>query len=125
MSGHRYFSLPSSHHIRLFQLEPVEKTSRISITLSIWELTEALEYAAISYVWGNSEAAIPIHIEGNVVVVRENCYCELSQLQHQCLSEFYWMGTLCINQSSIEEKNAQVAIMAEIYSRPQCVVASL
>lgn len=33
-----------------------------------------------------------------------------------------WADAVCINQSNVAEKNVQVAMMADIYSRSKCVV---
>jgi hypothetical protein len=56
--------------------------------------------------------------------ITENLYNGLTRLRPQPGSEplLLWVDTICINQADVEERNAQVVIMANIYKKAPRVV---
>ena len=75
-----------------------------------------LPYETISYVWGDAS------IRGSVVV--DNCELDvpassesvLRRLRLPAHDRLVWLDAVCVNQGDPEERNHQVAMMADIYS---------
>lgn len=88
------------------------------------------DYAALSYVWGESHsyARKPILVNGREIFVGKNLEVALRVL---CASpEFVdgyklWIDALCINQEDLEERGHQIAKMRDIYSNAWTVIAWL
>lgn len=54
-----------------------------------------------------------------------NCEAVLYHLRHRARSRLLWVDSICINQSSDEEKSQQVQIMGEIYLQAKRVIVWL
>ncbi|KAK3719082.1 hypothetical protein LTR37_004646 [Vermiconidia calcicola] len=65
--------------------------------------------------------------------VGETCYYALWQVRYRCIKdrnwndapEYFWIDALCIDQANLDEKSHQVALMTEIYSKAERVLASV
>ncbi|KAH7071472.1 heterokaryon incompatibility protein-domain-containing protein [Paraphoma chrysanthemicola] len=71
-------------------------------------------YIAGSYVWGLLQLEEHIQVNGQLFSIRQNLYSFLSA----CRAEaplLLWLDAICIDQSSIEERNHQVRMMDVIY----------
>ena len=95
-------------------------------------------YVALSYTWGDPiwrsegpdsdegktylDAEHEIVCNGVPFLVRKNLYVVLFRLR--CLSgaERFWIDALCIDQDNVAERNAQVAMMGEIYDKAGSVL---
>ena len=82
-------------------------------------------YVCISYTWGSTVGDNFIYLNGHRFPVRETAYALLQSLYVHRINDPFWIDSICIDQTSIAEKNHQVAIMADIYSRAACVLAWL
>lgn len=80
-------------------------------------------YYAISYTWGHNEDPRTITINGHDFVVSQNCYYALWQARLHYKNCSIWIDVICINQTDLSEKSAQVAIVGEIYRQASCVLA--
>jgi hypothetical protein len=49
------------------------------------------------------------------LLVTPNCASALKQLRPETKSRTLWIDSICIDQFNIEERNAQVKLMGEIY----------
>lgn len=93
-----------------------------------WEtvsLDYAPDYTAVSYTWGlQSPRDLELSRQTAGLRLTENLSSAML-----CLGSIapglYWFDALCINQEDDEEKTAQVAMMRDIYSKAQRVVAYL
>ncbi|KAI4276228.1 MAG: hypothetical protein LQ337_002627 [Flavoplaca oasis] len=97
---------------------------KIAAELEIYPLREAKPYIALSYTWGNApcnsrlaKAMYDIVLNDRCFKVQENLYDALTYLAHrvrrkECL---FWVDAICINQSDVEERNAQIQHMEYIY----------
>jgi hypothetical protein len=89
-----------------------------------------LSYAAISYTWGEPSDTTWIYVNDIPVTIRKNCHYALWQIRRQLLLRrpayaHFWIDSLCINQADVEEKSAQVSMMADIYERAFVVYACI
>jgi hypothetical protein len=97
------------------------------------------KYAAISYTWGNpfpegeDESGVKdwdtpsqyILCNEERFYIRQNLYDGLQELVRRAMFGFYWIDFICINQQDLLERNAQVAIMGEIFGSASEVICWL
>ncbi|KAH7082833.1 heterokaryon incompatibility protein-domain-containing protein [Paraphoma chrysanthemicola] len=124
--NHRYHALsPELREIRLLTLSPGEREEPIKCSLSTVSLTDELIYDALSYVWGKYEAQSPsIELDGNNFTVTPNLYSALRHIREpvgkDCMN--LWVDAVCINQNDLDERNAQVSMMRDIYASAARVI---
>ena len=86
------------------------------------------DYRAVSYEWGPSSPLRRIYIDGQPLKVRQNLYAFLETFRtrlfkfqsnglYEAETQWLWIDQICINQTVITERNHQVRLMSEIYSR--------
>ena len=117
--------LNPAQDLRLLHIKPGRDDATVDCSLSVFDLRTAPIYAAISYTWGDPQPTRTITINGNTVQVGINCHYALWQVRQKSRATYYWIDALCIDQSNMDEKNRQVQIMNEIFSRAGCVLVSL
>jgi hypothetical protein len=83
-------------------------------------------YEALSYTWGppfeNQQLRDQlIKLCGAPFQVTGNLYDALKRLRLRHETRYLWVDAICINQSNINERNSQVAIMSKIYAYSQTV----
>lgn len=115
----------SQGEVRLFILTPGEEDKPIAGTLAHTYLRAPDPYQALSYTWGSSAIQVPISINGHPFMVNGNLYAALLELREQNKETVVWIDAICINQADIEERNAHVPMMHEVYSRAAQVVVWL
>lgn len=119
MHEHTYFShepLPdSSSCIRL--LEILQGHDQIIYDLTTWTVSDAPQYHALSYTWGNPTLTTSITVNGRALQVRRNRAYVLQQAFASKASKYYWIDAISIDQPSTQEKNHEVAMMAKLYTR--------
>ncbi|PMD23285.1 hypothetical protein NA56DRAFT_644186 [Hyaloscypha hepaticicola] len=111
-----YRPLLKAGEFRLLHLLPGQFGENIQCTLAHKSLTELPHYFAVSYTWGAPELAREVEVDGITIPVRENLFQLLQHLRQPHSSLVLWIDALCIDQSSILEKNIQVPLMGQIYS---------
>lgn len=79
-------------------------------------------YEALSYVWGARNGTVPIICDKQTLLITPNCESALRHLRHKFTRRVLWIDAICIDQQSVQEKNSQVSLMGEIYTRAQRVV---
>ncbi|KAF2827086.1 HET-domain-containing protein, partial [Ophiobolus disseminans] len=115
--------------IRLLKLLPcANRDAPIRAHLSHFRLDHdnPTDYEALSYVWGAPGSEDTIHIGESVIQIRQNLGTAIRQLRcsrHATIT--IWIDAICINQGDMTEKNHQVSMMGEIYSRASQVVVWL
>ncbi|KUI69487.1 Heterokaryon incompatibility protein 6, OR allele [Cytospora mali] len=121
-----------SSYIRLLTINNLEldetRPTSVSCELTTWPITEAPEYLAISYTWGDERHLTTILVNGKPMQVRRNCEYALQQAKWydgprrpQRLQ--YWVDAICVNQMDSKEKGHQLAIMGTIYKNAERVLA--
>ena len=133
---YNYSSCPLTKpkHIRVLTVRQGFTGDTIECTLTPRPLTnpestspidQVLPYEALSYHWGSGEASfkVKIYTEGfpGFFRVRPNLHAALNQLRLRDRPRRLWIDAICINQDDNDEKNAQVSLMADVYSKAQSV----
>jgi len=73
------------------------------------------QYEALSYVWGDMKAPVPIKVDGTMLRIGRSLRRALLALRLPDAPRIIWVDAMCINQEDIDERASQVAIMREIY----------
>jgi len=82
-------------------------------------------YAAISYVWGDANARVPIICDGKIVKVTVNLADGLRHIRDHTEFRFVWADAICIDQEDDVEKGHQVKRMGMVYEHAVEVVVWL
>ncbi|KAK6951771.1 hypothetical protein Daesc_006294 [Daldinia eschscholtzii] len=114
-----YKTLPSPRHIRLLRLYGGKKSEEVSCELFIVSLDEVLSFEALSYTWGNPLPRMPVRCSGKTTEIGQSLHSALRYLRHESNIRILWADALCINQEDIQERNAQVRLMGEIYGKAE------
>ncbi|KAI1431465.1 heterokaryon incompatibility protein-domain-containing protein [Xylaria sp. CBS 124048] len=114
------------NEIRLLVIEPpVTEDTRIRCRLenaSLFDL--ALEFAALSYHWGDHAVVKRIMLDGDLVPITFNLYKALEEMRRRGIYRV-WADDLCINQHDDEERSQQVLRMGAIYRSASMVFAHI
>ncbi|KAJ4986803.1 heterokaryon incompatibility protein [Stagonosporopsis vannaccii] len=113
--------------IRLLEIHPSHGAhdTLVHCTLSTHTLGDTLDYAALSYVWGDAGITRGVVVNGQTVQVTRNLAEALAQLRRAKGVLCLWADALCIDQSNAEEKGLQVQMMGAIYQSARAVLAWL
>lgn len=88
--------------------------------------TTQVQYEAISYAWGEEEASEKLSIYGTKppesIKVRPNVDTMFRYLRSPTKQRCLWIDALCINQGDLDEKNAQVKFMGEVYKQAKAII---
>ena len=118
--------LLKSDSIRLVRFRAVSST--VFCNLFVADLSSSPDYIALSYTWGNpfppsdpdfAHFERPdriIRVNGFEVTVTANLFDALIALWRVDADAAFWIDALCIDQTNNGERQAQVAIMGDIYS---------
>jgi hypothetical protein len=110
--------------IRVLQPLPGDISDPLSCTLENYADATAQGWTCLSYTWGTEPATKEIKINGISFLVRSNVYDFLKEARRQGLTNL-WIDSICINQSNMEERNAQVELMSRIFSDAKLVMVWL
>jgi hypothetical protein len=86
------------------------------------------DYAALSYVWGDSTSTNQIVINGKTTPVGRNLEIALRALSKQPVFQDglkLWVDAICINQGDGQEQGHQIGKMRDIYGNAQTVIGWL
>ncbi|KAK4990189.1 hypothetical protein LTR50_002663 [Elasticomyces elasticus] len=112
-----------SKEIRVLMLEPGDASDRLICRLETWPLSADNDYEALSYTWGGQTPDVPIECDGCRVLVTRNLDIALRHFRHQYAGvRKLWMDAICIDQSNLKEREAQVSIMKDIYHLAKTVL---
>lgn len=114
-----YQELPNhASHMRILRLLPGTAEDMIICELSQMTLEEMAEqYVAVSYTWGTAESLRKIIVDGKRFDVRLNLYKLLRAFRRPEQCRTLWLDAICIDQSSLVERNHQVGLMGQIFSK--------
>ncbi|KAK3697716.1 hypothetical protein LTR37_017298 [Vermiconidia calcicola] len=121
---YEYSPLPGRDWIRLLKLlTGTADGSPVIASLEEHQLDDGIvEYTSLSYSWGRNkdgDASLnhTIGVDGRKLNVTENLHDCLLQLVREDAPPLLWVDAVCIHQADVGERNAQVAMMADIYKR--------
>ena len=118
MNAYQYRPLPSGDpHIRLIKLHPGPNTGEITCSVFQCVLTEAPEYEAVSYCWGDPEDKTTITCDGKSLQIPSALRPFLLRTRAKGRERSLWIDSICINQLDNKEKAAQVREMHRVYQK--------
>jgi hypothetical protein len=109
--------------IRVIELQPGPNHTPLSCALKHHHLrSEDCRFEALSYCWGDSTDRSIITCNDTPFPVTKSLFGALKALRYEADLRTVWIDAICINQEDIDERNAQVQLMAKIYETAQEVV---
>ncbi|KAE8440370.1 hypothetical protein EG329_008322 [Mollisiaceae sp. DMI_Dod_QoI] len=117
--------------IRQLILHPGQYEDELSGDLRVESLDsegKAVEYEALSYVWGkNSSEPDPprLGLGSARLEITPNLDQALRHLRDEHQPRTFWVDAVCINQKNTHERNQQVAMMRTVYEKAARVVVWL
>ena len=120
-----YRKLDHAREIRIIRLYQGGTTNDLRCILTHELLDNIQPFEALSYVWGSAERTKDVLVNDEIKLsITENLHSALSDLSASGERRI-WVDAICIDQSNVSERNAQVALMGEIYSKAQEVLIYL
>ena len=103
--------------IRLLHIKPSLKLKeQPQCLLETVSLDDNPQFEALSYAWGDPNLTRPIRLENREWYATNNLEAGLRYLRSPSEDMVIWVDALCIDESSIDERNSQVLLMKTIYS---------
>lgn len=100
----------------MLALEPGEFSDPLKGTLVVCDLQSlSLDYEALSYVWGSGYPNCYIDIDTSPMRIMGTLDDALRHLRRKTGARYIWADSICIDQSSIEERSRQVSLMTDVY----------
>ncbi|EME81178.1 uncharacterized protein MYCFIDRAFT_140675, partial [Pseudocercospora fijiensis CIRAD86] len=115
----------AAKYIRLLRARSRHDADVLVFELAEHPIDDLPPYTAISYAWGPDSERHKIVINEKYFDVRSNAREALQQTCRDDLEWYIWMDSICINQEDLEEKSAQVEMMADIYRAASLVYACI
>lgn len=115
-----YEQLDGEGQIRLLKISQELTEGRIDCQLVTADL-RSCQYVVLSYRWGTAPVTHEILLNGHTFNVRPNLWEFLDVIRKQ-EGVALWIDALCINQTDLNERNAQVGIMGDIFRSAGMVV---
>ncbi|KAF4988142.1 hypothetical protein FDECE_15172 [Fusarium decemcellulare] len=103
--------------IRLVELQPGKSTENIQCSIARVDINEAGDFEALSYTWGDLNNLQTIGCGSGTLSITISLYEALIHLRYEDKPRVLWADAVCIDQSNIPERNAQVARMRDIYAQ--------
>jgi hypothetical protein len=107
-----------------FIVVDIDKGDRYNI-IDISPRPTRIQYTALSYTWGDAPADCIIELNGQPFHVRRNLWDFLDRARKADFVWYLWIDALCIDQSTVRERNHQVALMGKMYSQAREVLVWL
>lgn len=121
MDCYKYKTLDTDAlHIRLVKLHalpPGSKDGEITCSIGEYSLSEAPEYEALSYCWGDANNQITLACDGKTLKVPASLRPFLLRTRAKGRERILWIDSICINQVDDREKGSQVQEMHTIYRK--------
>ncbi|KAM0307422.1 hypothetical protein ACHAPM_000137 [Fusarium culmorum] len=124
-----YPKLTQPSHIRILELLPAPREKALEGRLLVVDVDKPPAYEALSYTWADASndsslcQRIFIGHGNRALPITSSCHQGLRHLRKELGSVFIWVDSVCINQSDLEERSYQVAMMDDVFSRANVVHA--
>ncbi|ORY06244.1 heterokaryon incompatibility protein-domain-containing protein [Clohesyomyces aquaticus] len=112
-----YKPLPRGDFVRYLVLRPGNGNAPLECGLHVSRLKKMPFFEAISYVWGEQTREHDIRCDGCTLKITTNLQAALRRMRHPTRARKLWADSICIDQESTTEKNHQVALMSQIFSK--------
>jgi hypothetical protein len=123
---YEYTTLIEPHSFRVLELQPTRKrTADLTIRLLEVSINMPPNFEALSYAWESQSLDQSISCDREALLISATCKAALLRLRRKTRSRLLWIDQICINQTCVKEKNHQVAIMGEIYSKAKITIVWL
>ena len=105
--------------IRLLHVLPGSWNMPLRTQIKTASLLDELHYKALSYVWGQENEKCEIFIDDSKLVIKPRLFTVLVRVRAHGGDQvqILWVDALCIDQNNTLERNHQVSLMHEIYSK--------
>ncbi|KAI9667884.1 MAG: hypothetical protein M1821_000703 [Bathelium mastoideum] len=129
-TSYKFKALTSSRSIRILELAPAQRFDAL-IKFSLREVcleTVHLSnnrFDALSYVWGSAKRDVLTYCDGGVILITLNCEVALRRLRRKHRNRRLWIDAICIDQQNDKERNDQVPLMRDVYSRARTTIVWL
>lgn len=114
-------------HIRIVTILPEEYIAPLQCIISEYPSQRSPAYEALSYAWGHPDAQSEVRhvmtLNGQQFDISSTLEQALRRLRRPDVARAMWIDRICINQTNKDERNAQVAIMPDIYRGAVRVIA--
>ena len=110
----------------LSSVQPARENEALRGDLRVVSLDRRFEpptFEALSYVWGEDAASPPRRLtcSGVDIPITQNCYDAIRTLHCHFGIRTLWVDAICINQVNTGEKEHQIPLMRDIYSKARRV----
>jgi hypothetical protein len=123
---HVSLDLAQRRSIRLRNLLPGQHHDPIVCHIYSVDLDDDPPFEAVSYTWvdeqGDATPSAIIRCPHDILRIAKNCESALLRLRLTGLNRRLWIDSICMNQRDTRERNLQVSIMKDIYSRASRVL---
>ncbi|KAK4078247.1 uncharacterized protein Triagg1_3263 [Trichoderma aggressivum f. europaeum] len=110
----------NDRYIRLLKLLPGSDLDPMRVQLRSASLEDPGPYTALSYVWGDAKVGRRTIYSGDTELsVTANLFHALHRFRDVSETQTWWIDAICIDQSCITERNQQVRLMMEIYTKAE------
>ncbi|KAE9373089.1 hypothetical protein N431DRAFT_406382 [Stipitochalara longipes BDJ] len=112
--------------IRIINLSPSRnKSAPLCIRLKTVCVDNFTSYECLSYTWDGQIPDRPVYCGRKLMLVTANAEAAMCRFRRKHRQRWLWIDAICINQACVEEKNAQVSMMADIYRNARAVLVWL
>ncbi|CZR68110.1 uncharacterized protein PAC_18009 [Phialocephala subalpina] len=111
--------------LRLTERPPRAPKGCLALSVKTFTLDEAPPFTAVSYTWGDPTPLAEIRLNGKHTTITQSLDYALKRILTWKSNLYLWADGLCINQQDISERNTQVRLMGDIYSRAEYTAAYL
>lgn len=126
LDEYQYSSLEIPRTIRLIKLRRRKLFTSVQCDIIEVVLDEAPLFEALSYTWRNEKPSVRISVSDGSFVLVTQAVDEFLRYRRTFFGEMiFWIDGACINQASNKDKNQQVPLMRDIYTRASRVVVWL
>ncbi|KXL44104.1 hypothetical protein M433DRAFT_171148 [Acidomyces richmondensis BFW] len=103
---------------KLIMIRPGHETEATHCSMRTFSLFERPlpKYETMSYVWGDENLCSTVYVNNKKLNVPSSTAAVLRRMRDPRCERVVWIDSLCINQTSTDERNYQVQIMCDIYS---------
>ena len=120
--------------IRLIEIRSDDGVEMVECRLSISSLEDNPKFTALSYVWGSPTITEDIILNDELFPATINLAAALKYVKTHWCNNFpdrnsksfrLWVDAICINQKDSNERNSQIGLMRDVYSKAELVLSWL